>query len=95
MNHIWNEIRQNRLLWLLVMVPVVIAAQKISPGAHTLLFLLSLLAVIPLATLLSNATESVAAKTGDAVGGFSMQRLVTSPNLSLHLPHYALASSPW
>ncbi|CAN7729906.1 calcium/proton exchanger [Rhizobium sp. LjRoot258] len=69
MNHIWNEIRQNRLLWLLVMVPVVIAAQKISPGAHTLLFLLSLLAVIPLATLLSNATESVAAKTGDAVGG--------------------------
>lgn len=69
MNHIWNEIRQNRLLWLLVMVPVVIVAQKISPGAHTLLFLLSLLAVIPLATLLSNATESVAAKTGDAVGG--------------------------
>jgi Ca2+:H+ antiporter len=69
MSYVWNEIRQNRLLWLLVMVPVVIAAQKISPDAHTLLFLLSLLAVIPLATLLSNATESVAAKTGDAVGG--------------------------
>lgn len=69
MSYVWSEIRQNRLLWLLVMVPVVIAAQKISPEAHTLLFVLALLAVVPLATLLSSATESVAAKTGDAVGG--------------------------
>jgi Ca2+:H+ antiporter len=39
------------------------------PGSTTLLFLLAVLATIPLATLLSHATESVAAKTGDAVGG--------------------------
>jgi len=39
------------------------------PKAHTLLFVLSVLAIVPLATLLSHATESVAAKTGDAVGG--------------------------
>jgi Ca2+:H+ antiporter len=37
--------------------------------AHTLLFVLSVLAVVPLAALLSHATESVAVKTGDAVGG--------------------------
>jgi len=30
---------------------------------------LSVLAIVPLATLLSHATESVAAKTGDAAGG--------------------------
>jgi Ca2+:H+ antiporter len=34
-----------------------------------LLFVLSVLAIVPLAALLSHATESVAAKTGDAVGG--------------------------
>jgi Ca2+:H+ antiporter len=34
-----------------------------------LLFVLSVLAIVPLATLLSHATESVAAKTGDTVGG--------------------------
>jgi Ca2+:H+ antiporter len=34
-----------------------------------LLFALSILAIIPLAALLSHATESVAVKTGDAVGG--------------------------
>ena len=39
------------------------------PERHTLHFVMSLLAIIPLAALLSHATESVAAKTGDAVGG--------------------------
>ena len=34
-----------------------------------MLFVLSVLAIVPLAVLLSHATESVAAKTGDAVGG--------------------------
>jgi Ca2+:H+ antiporter len=48
---------------------VVLAAAKLKPEAHTLLFVLSVLAIVPLAALLSHATESVAAKTGDAVGG--------------------------
>ena len=64
-----KEIRHNPLLWLLVFVPVVFAAEKLAPDAHTLLFVLSVLAIVPLAALLSHATESVAAKTGDAVGG--------------------------
>src|SRR6201995_5315329 len=64
-----KEIRHNPLLWLLAFVPVVFIAGKVRPEAHTLLFLLSVLAIIPLAALLSHATESVAAKTGDAVGG--------------------------
>jgi Ca2+:H+ antiporter len=64
-----KEIRHNRLLWLLVFVPVVIVAEHLRPEAHTLLFILSVLAIVPLAALLSHATESVAAKTGDAVGG--------------------------
>ena len=43
--------------------------QTLRPGAHTLLFVLSVFAIVPLAALLSHATESVAAKTGDAAGG--------------------------
>jgi Ca2+:H+ antiporter len=64
-----KEIRHTPLLWLLAFVPVVFIAGKVRPEAHTLLFLLSVLAIVPLAALLSHATESVAAKTGDAVGG--------------------------
>src|SRR5437763_2009570 len=69
MNALLKEIRHNPLLWLLAFVPVVFAAAKLRPEAHTLLFVLSVLAIVPLAGLLSHATESVAAKTGDAVGG--------------------------
>jgi Ca2+:H+ antiporter len=69
MNHLLKEIRHNPLLWLLAFVPVVFAAERVRPEAHTLLFVLSVLAIVPLAALLSHATESVAAKTGDAVGG--------------------------
>jgi Ca2+:H+ antiporter len=69
MSVLLKEIRHNPLLWLLAFVPVVFAAEKLRPEAHTLLFVLSVLAIVPLAGLLSHATESVAAKTGDAAGG--------------------------
>jgi Ca2+:H+ antiporter len=69
MHLLWHEIRHNPVLWLLLFVPVVFAGESLAPESHTLLFLLSVLAIVPLATLLSHATESVAAKTGDAAGG--------------------------
>ena len=69
MNPLLKEVRHNPMLWLLVFVPLVFVAAQARPQAHTLLFVLSVLAIVPLATLLSHATESVAAKTGDAAGG--------------------------
>jgi Ca2+:H+ antiporter len=64
-----KEIRRNPLLWLLAFVPVVFVTEKVSPGSQTLIFVLSILAIVPLAALLSHATEAIAAKTGDATGG--------------------------
>lgn len=69
MDPLLKELRQNPILWLLVFVPLVLVAAKLVPSAHTLLFVLSVLAIVPLAALLSHATESVAEKTGDAAGG--------------------------
>jgi Ca2+:H+ antiporter len=69
MRLLFHEIRRNPLLWLLIFVPLVLLFEKLKPEAHTLLFVLSILAILPLATLLSHATEAVAAKTGDSVGG--------------------------
>lgn len=62
-------LRRNPLLWLLVFVPALLVAEMAAPDAHTVLFVLSILSIVPLAALLSQATESVAARTGDAVGG--------------------------
>lgn len=69
MNLLFKKIRQSPILWLLPLVPIALVAAKVVPESHTLLFLLSVLAIVPLAALLSHATESIAEKTGDAVGG--------------------------
>ena len=64
-----GALRHNPVLWLLVFVPALFVVESRAPDAHTLLFIMSVLAIVPLATMLSHATESVAAKTGDTVGG--------------------------
>ena len=64
------EIRHNPLLWLLVFVPVVFVGSRAQrPKRTRWRSCSSVLAIVPLAALLSHATESVAAKTGDSVGG--------------------------
>ena len=87
-----------RLLWLLAFVPVVFVAQRLKPDAHTLLFVLSVLAIVPLAALLSHATESVAAKTGDTVGGLLNATLGNLTELvialtALHAGQYMLVKA--
>jgi len=98
MKPLLREIRQNPLLWLLAFVPVLFVAQIIRPDAHTLLFLLSVLAIVPLTGLLSHATESVAAKTGDTVGGLLNATLRNLTELvialtALHAGQYTLVKA--
>src|ERR1700747_3600066 len=69
MSPLFKEIRHSPLLWMLVFVPIVLVAEKAAPSSHTLLFVLAVLTIVPLAALLRHATESVAEKTGDAIGG--------------------------
>ena len=57
------------LNWLLIFVPVAIGLEFLMPGAHTLIFLASCLAVIPLAGWLGHATEELAHHTGEGMGG--------------------------
>jgi Ca2+:H+ antiporter len=98
MNLLLKEILHNPLLWLLVFVPAVFAGQALKPEAHTLLFVLSTLAIVPLAALLSHATESVAAKTGDTVGGLLNATLGNLTELvialtALHAGQYMLVKA--
>jgi Ca2+:H+ antiporter len=69
MHQLLTEIRHNPLLWLLIFVPAVFVGETLRPESHTMLFVLSVLAIVPLAALLSHATEAVAARTGDTAGG--------------------------
>lgn len=69
MTQLLRSIRANRLLWLLAFMPLPLIVKTVSPHSDTLLFALSIVAIVPLAALLSLATETVAERTGDAVGG--------------------------
>jgi len=98
MKPLLKEFRHNPMLWLLALVPVVLVAAKVAPAAHTLLFVLSVLAIVPLAALLSHATESVAEKTGDAVGGLLNATLGNLTELviataALHAGQYTLVKA--
>lgn len=98
MHPLLKEVRHNPLLWLLAFVPVLFAAHKLKPEAHTLLFVLSVLAIVPLAALLSHATGSVAAKTGDTVGGLLNATLGNLTELvialaALHAGQYTLVKA--
>jgi Ca2+:H+ antiporter len=48
---------------------MVFVSHSLWPEAQNLHFVLSVLAIVPLAALLSRATESIAMKTGDSIGG--------------------------
>ena len=41
-----REIRHNPLFWLLALVPALFAVELLKPEAHTLLFVLSVLAIV-------------------------------------------------
>jgi Ca2+:H+ antiporter len=69
MHNLLKTIRETKLLWLLVFVPVPLLGHSVFHLAPTTLFLVSIVAIIPLAALLSLATEQVANRTGDSIGG--------------------------
>ena len=78
MNPLLKEIRHSPMLWLLVAVPVVFAAATLTPEAHTALFVLSVLAIVPLAGLLSHATDPSPPRRATPPAGCSMPRLEIS-----------------
>src|SRR4029078_7584507 len=67
-NLLLDKIHSNKLLWLLAFVPVLFAMETLRPQSHSMLFVLAILTIIPLAVLISRASEGIVAKTGDTLG---------------------------
>src|SRR4249920_1269263 len=55
--------------WLLVFVPVAIALEFLAPERYLLVFAASCLGIVPLAGWLGRATEQLAERLGEGVGG--------------------------
>jgi Ca2+:H+ antiporter len=55
--------------WLLVFVPLAIGLQYLAPELHLLIFFAAAIAILPLAKWMGHATEQLAERTGEGVGG--------------------------
>jgi Ca2+:H+ antiporter len=55
--------------WLLLFVPVAIGVEILAPERHLLVFVTSSLAILPLAAWMGRATEQLAERLGEGVGG--------------------------
>jgi len=73
------------LAWLLIAVPVTAGVHYAMPHAALLGFILACIAIIPLAGLLGHATEKLAARVGDAIGGFLNATLGNAAELIIAL----------
>ncbi len=59
---------KSKIYWLLLLVPLTLAMHYLLPEKQTLIFVLSAASMIPLARLLSDATEQLAEHTGPTLG---------------------------
>src|SRR6476620_10358426 len=67
--------------WLLIFIPITIALEHFLPEAHTWIFFAACVAIIPIAHLIVEATEHIALRTGDAIGGLLNATFGNAPEL--------------
>ena len=66
---------------LFIFIPIALVLEHAWPEAHTWIFFASAVAIIPIARLIVEATEHIAARTGDAVGGLLNATFGNTPEL--------------
>ena len=67
--------------WLLIFIPIAVVLEHVLPQVHTWIFFAACLAIIPIARLIVEATEHIASRTGDAVGGLLNATFGNAPEL--------------
>ena len=67
--------------WLLIFIPIAVLLEHAWPQAHTWIFFAACVAIIPIARLIVEATEHIAVRTGDAVGGLLNATFGNAPEL--------------
>ena len=80
-----NEFLRNPINWFLVFVPLTVAFEHLGHQPAPVLFFSAALAIIPIAALIVRATEQLATRTGDAVGGLLNATFGNAPELIIAL----------
>lgn len=85
MNTIRSILREAPLAWLLLAVPIAGWMHHARPESPLLVFVLACIAIVPLAGLLGLATEKLAARVGEGIGGFLNATLGNAAELIIGL----------
>ncbi|HKQ04538.1 MAG TPA: calcium/proton exchanger [Blastocatellia bacterium] len=80
-----NQFLRNRVNWLLVFVPVTVALEHAGEVPAPVIFFSAALAIVPMAALIVRATEQLATRTGDAIGGLLNATFGNAPELIISL----------
>src|SRR5258705_7524461 len=67
--------------WLLLFIPVTVGLEHLAHVRAPILFFMAALAIIPIAAQIVQATEQIATRTGDAVGGLLNATFGNAPEL--------------
>src|SRR5688572_27685230 len=60
--------------WLLLFIPITVGLEHLAHVSAPVLFFLAAVAIVPIAVQIVGATEQIASRTGDAVGGLQIGR---------------------
>ena len=80
--------------WLLLFFPVAVAAEYLHWG-ELVIFATAALAIVPIAGILGEATEALAAKTGPQIGGLLNASLGNAAELIITLVAIGPGQSSW
>lgn len=80
-----NDFLRSPMNWLLLFIPITIALDRLAHVAAPVLFFMAAVAIVPIAALIVRATEQLATRTGDAIGGLLNATFGNAPELIIAL----------
>jgi Ca2+:H+ antiporter len=81
----FGEFLRSPMNWLLLLIPITVAVEHVAHVSAPVLFFLAAGAIIPIAAQIVLATEQIAMRTGDAVGGLLNATFGNAPELIIAL----------
>jgi Ca2+:H+ antiporter len=77
--------RTPSIYWLLIFIPLTLGLEHVGEVRPAFLFFSAALAIVPIASMIVHATEQIATRTGDAVGGLLNATFGNAPELIIAL----------
>jgi Ca2+:H+ antiporter len=80
-----SEFLRSPINWLFVFIPITVVLEHLGHVSAPVLFFMAAVAIVPVAALIVRATEQIAHRTGDAVGGLLNATFGNAPELIIAL----------